>query len=426
MNQNKSIALRRIKQLLVLIFQVSILVDLISGFCQVQLHTYIPICPLLRVIIMAAIIYLLSIRATSTIIRLPLIQFLFFLIASSIWVLIYGFEPNNSVNIGIEIESFSKILYFLLMLDFFIVYRKEIERLDPLRIISIYGLLISAAVVISFLTGFGNETHNMNYGFGSKSYFKGGNDLGLTILYTAVVSSLYLMSRFEWRRAVILLIISSGAILIGSRVGLIGIFSWLTMLIYYIVFIYRPHSQRLRIKLHHFKPIILFIYIIGAWVVSYYLLATFDDFMLYKYSSTGLRTARTLLTDPAEIYISKFYWYEAAFGKGVASLYYFVAQSIGAWIDYRMVEADFHELLGGYGFIGFVVIISPFFYFFFKALKRYFSHPNFTLFAILFVTASFLVIAYVAGHCLRNTMVAPIYAYIVSLMYYEKERSIDK
>ena len=91
-----------------------------------------------------------------------------------------------------------------------------------------------------------------------------------------------------------------------------------------------------------------------------------------------------------------------------------------------MIEADFHELLGGYGLVGFLVLIFPFLYFMIKAIKRYFTHPDFTLFTVLFVTASFLAVAYSAGHCIRNTMVAPISGYMVSLMYYEKKHSLDK
>lgn len=426
MSLNESLTLLRIKQLLIFIFPVSILVDLASGFCTVQLGTYIPVAQLFRVIIMAAITYLLSVRAKPLVIWMILIQILFFILASSFWLIIFDFEPNNGFSPGIEIESFSKILYFLLMPTFFIVYKEEIQQLNPLKIISDYGLIISGAIIFSFLTGFGNSTYGHDYGFGTKSYFKAGNDLSLTILYTSVTSSLYLLSRFGWPRVAILLTISLGGILIGSRVGLIGTSFWLTLLVCYIVFIYRPADHRLRRRFVILKPLILTCYIFCACGVIYYLLSIFDNYMLFKYTSIGLRTARTMLTDPAEVYINRFEWYEAAFGKGMASLYYYVAQSFGSWTDYRMVEADFHELLGGYGYIGFFLIISPFVYFMLAALKQYFSHPDFTLFAILFVTASFLAIAFLAGHCLRNTMVAPIYAYIVSLLFHGKKRPARK
>ena len=355
-----------------------------------------------------------------------LIPTLFFLLASSIWMLIYGFDPNNGFSFGIEIESFSKIIYFLIIITFFIVYREEIERLAPIKIITKYGLIISVAVIISFVTGFGNHTYGLQYGFGSKSYFKAGNDLGLTILYSAVACSIYMMEHFDWRRLIILLTISAGAILVGTRVGLIGILFWLTLLMCYIVFIYRPKDKRMRRRFLRYRPLIFLGYFLCISGVIYYLLSTFDKYMLFKYSSVGLQSARSPLTDPAETYISTFEWYEGIFGKGMAPLYYFVSQSVRAWSEHRMVEADFHELLGGYGFIGFILVISPFFYFMFKALKRYFSHPDFTLFAILFVTSSFLAIAFIAGHSVRNPMVAPIYAYIVSLLYYGKKRLIDK
>ena len=137
-------------------------------------------------------------------------------------------------------------------------------------------------------------------------------------------------------------------------------------------------------------------------------------------------TARSLLTAPVDEYISNLEWYDFAFGRGMSTIYHHVAQSLGNYYDYRIIEADFHELLGGYGLFGFLVFVSPFAYFMIKAFKRYISRPNFTDLAILFVTASFLAVAYAAGHCFRNTMVAPIYGYMVSLMYNGEKHSIDQ
>ena len=88
MSLNKSLTLLRITQLLIFIFPVCILVDLASGFCTVQLGTYIPVAQLFRVIIMAAITYLLSVRAKPLVIWMILIQILFFILASSFWLII--------------------------------------------------------------------------------------------------------------------------------------------------------------------------------------------------------------------------------------------------------------------------------------------------------------------------------------------------
>lgn len=423
MNPIESLTLMQIKRLLILIFPVSIIVDLISGFCTVQLKTYIPIGQVFRVIIMAAIVYLLLKKARPMFIWLTVMPFLFFIFAASFWIIFNGFDPGNGFSPGIEIENFSKLLYLFMCITFFIVYREEIELLDPLKIISSYGFLISAAVIISFITGFGNKSYGSQYGFGSKSYFKAINDLGLTILYCAVVSTIYLMSKFQWKRLLILLTISSGALLLGSRVGLIGIIVWLSIFIGYFVFFFQPRLRRMRRRFRLYKLLIFSTYIICLYNVLAYLFSIFDKYMLYKYTATGLQNARSLLTEPAEIYITNYEWYEAAFGKGLAALYYFVAKAAAPWVEYRVVEADFHELLGGYGLLGFVLFISPFFFFLLKAVKRFFSHPDFTLFAILFVTASFLAIAFAAGHCFRNPMVAPVYAYIVSLLYYGKKSS---
>ena len=425
MNPDEGLILTRIRRLLILIFPLSILVDLISGFCTIQLHTYIPISKFFRIIIMAGALYLLTKRMNFSPIWLTLIPFLFFILAFPSWIIIFGIKPDRGYNLGVEIEGFSRILYFFIIVTFFIVYRKEIRNQHILRIISNYGLLIAVAVIISFVTGYGNYTYSVDHGFGTKSYFKAGNDLGLTILYASVVSSLYIFSRFGWKRVLITLTISLSAILVGSRVALLGTALWVTILMYYIVFIYLPADSLIRKRLKFYKPLIISGYILCVVGIIKFLLSVFDSYMLAKYTADAMMSARSLLTAPAEEYISNLEWFEFAFGRGVSSIYYHVAQSLGTYSTYRMIEADFHELLGGYGLVGFLVLIFPFLYFMIKAIKRYFTHPDFTLFTVLFVTASFLAVAYSAGHCIRNTMVAPIYGYMVSLMYYEKKRSLD-
>ena len=375
---------------------------------------------------MAGASYLLTKRVNISPIWMTLMPFLFFVLAFPLWIIIFGIEPDRGYSLGVEIESLSKILYFFIIVTFFIVYAKEIGQFKPLKVISNYGLVIAVAVIISFVTGYGNHTYGVDYGFGTKSYFKAGNDLGLTILYASVASSLYFFSHFGWKRVLITLTISLSAILVGSRVALLGIALWMTILMCYIVFIYRPTDSLMRKRLKLYKPVIISGYILCVVGAIRFLLSVFDSYMLAKYTADAMMSARSLLTAPAEEYISNLQWFEFAFGRGMSSIYHHVAQSLGTFSAYRMVEADLHELLGGYGLIGFLVLIFPFVYFMIKAIKRYFLQPDFTLFAVIFITASFLAFAYAAGHCFRNTMVAPIYGYMVSLMYYEKKSSLDK
>ena len=375
---------------------------------------------------MAGASYLLTKRVNISPIWMTLMPFLFFVLAFPLWIIIFGIEPDRGYSLGVEIESLSKILYFFIIVTFFIVYAKEIGQFKPLKVISNYGLVIAVAVIISFVTGYGNHTYGVDYGFGTKSYFKAGNDLGLTILYASVASSLYFFSHFGWKRVLITLTISLSAILVGSRVALLGIALWMTILMCYIVFIYRPTDSLMRKRLKLYKPVIISGYILCVVGAIRFLLSVFDSYMLAKYTADAMMSARSLLTAPAEEYISNLQWFEFAFGRGMSSIYHHVAQSLGTFSTYRMVEADLHELLGGYGLIGFLVIIFPFVYFLIQAIKRYFLQPDFTLFAVIFITASFLAFAYAAGHCFRNTMVAPIYGYMVSLMYYEKKSSLDK
>lgn len=150
-----------------------------------------------------------------------------------------------------------------------------------------------------------------------------------------------------------------------------------------------------------------------------------DDFMIAKYSLEGIQNARTGLTDYSIIYINTLDYFKLLFGSGLSCLYFFVGKRFigdnSYDIVYRAVEADFHELIGGYGIIGFIIIVSPFLYFTLKSMNIQIEKPSFLNFGIVFITLSFLFIAFAGGHCFRNTMAAPIYGFVVSLFYHNRQ-----
>lgn len=417
-----------IKSILFLIFPLSIIIDLFNGFTQIQMGIHTPIGQVYRFFVMACILYCIFLKTWNRYYNYLLILFSYFIFVIPIWILESASQGFNGFKLSIEIENIIKIIYFWIIIMFFVLYKHEISSYSPFLLIRNYGLLISGAIILSFITGYGN--HNTEYGFGFKSYFKAGNDLGITILYSGVASSIYLVKKFTYTNLIKICIILSGGMLVGSRVAMVGCLFWIIILIFYLSFIYTSNKAKSKNNIKCKNKILIFKVIIGPLLIMsivffvIYILSFFDQYMLQKFSVEGIQNARTSLTDISILYIKSFDFSKLCWGGGMSCLYYYVGirfKGNGAFEDmYRAVEADFHELIGGYGIMGFIIIISPFVYYAFTSLKLQIKKTSFINFSVLFITTSFLFIAFVGGHCIKNPMVAPVYGFGVSLLYNKK------
>ncbi|MBD5301772.1 MAG: hypothetical protein HDS16_02040 [Bacteroides sp.] len=405
--------------LLLLIFPGSILIDLSTGFTQLQLNLRISVAPVYRTALMIWMMWLILRRQNDIFRKTIFFPILFLLIAFPCWLINIGINNIQGFQVGIEIESFSKIIYFFIVVCFFVNYRYELLKFNLAKIIGNYGFIISTALILSFISGYGNLSHGGDYGFGTKSYFKAGNDLGLTIIYSLVVYSLDLVRRFNLVHLLKVTVIACGGSLIGTRVGLVGSLSWIVILIIYLGFIYSPSSANNKRSLKKFKIFGFPLLALGIIRFISFIISSFDKYMLIRFSLEGIKNARYLLSTYALEYFSSLEGLLILSGSGMSLLYQYVGYKMCFPGQYRMVEADLHELLGGYGVVGLLILFSPFIYFLVRAIKRISKSNSFENFSLLFITSSFIFIAFTAGHCIRNTMVAPIYAYAVSLLFFK-------
>lgn len=418
-----------ISKLLFLIFPLSVIIDLVNGYTQVQLGLHTPIGQIYRIIIMGLSTYCILKNFNKTIILYLSILVFYYLLSYPIWLVDLGLDASSGFNLSIEVENTIKCIYFFLIISFFISYKEIIVKLNPLNIITNYGLLISFSIIFSFITGFGNNSMGEDYGFGTKSYFKAGNDLGITLLYCGVISSIYLIKKFTYLNLIKTFSILASGMLVGSRVAMVGSFFWIIISIVYITFGLKQNDKKYKNTLLIYKIIIGPTLILAIVYLVIFIISMFDNYMINKFSLEGIQRARTSLTDIANIYISNMNVFRICFGAGMSSLYYFVGVRYPGPVSdgmYRAVEADFHELIGGYGILGLIVIVTPFIYFALKACKLQLKKPSFVNFSILFILVSFIFIAFLGGHCFRNAMVAPIYGFISSLLYKRDEYIISK
>lgn len=414
-----------ISLILVLIFPLSVFIDLFNGYTQVQLGIFTPIGQIYRIIVMICLLYCIFQKYRNKYFKYLVVLTSYFVIAFPLWIIGAGFENDNGFNLGIEIENCIKTIYFWIIIMFFALYKYDISYCHPLSIINNYGLFIAVAIIFSYITRYGNNSMGEDYGFGTKSYFKAGNDLGITILYSGIISSFDLVKHFTNRNIIKTFIILSSGMLIGSRVAMFGCLFWLLILILYLSFMYNSHKKVYRNRILVFKLLFVPLIICSLVFLVSFIISMLDDFMIAKYSLEGIQNARTGLTDYSIIYINTLDYFKLLFGSGLSCLYFFVGKRFigdnSYDIVYRAVEADFHELIGGYGIIGFIIIVSPFLYFTLKSMNIQIEKPSFLNFGIVFITLSFLFIAFAGGHCFRNTMAAPIYGFVVSLFYHNRQ-----
>lgn len=408
---------RHFKLILCLLFPMSVMVDLTNGYTQMVMGLHLPIGVLYRGDIFVMLLYhMLKLR------RDNLWKYYFMLMLLT-FVLSFGYwQHKNVINITMELNELIRIVYLILMIIFFKVNMRRLASFDVVRWITNYGFLIALAIILSFLTGWGQNSYGEDYGFGTKSFFKAGNDLGMTLLYASVFASVNLFHWISFVNFFKFIIIVLSMSLVGSRIGIIGailVFS-LTCICY--AFFYKPSTTKEKNK----KKILVAIFIpmlsYGVYLLGSYIYSLFDNYAMNKLTMDSIKSARSFLTDIASEYIDGLRGLSFFLGEGSSTLFQEAAHSLNLGLAYeaKTIEADFHELIGSYGFLGGILILCPFVYYALRSIFLFLRSYSIHNFWALFIFSSFIVLSFLAGHAIKNAMVAPIYAF--STVYFFPNR----
>lgn len=392
-----------------------------NGYAQVQMHIHLPVGWLYRGGITIILLYnLLKLRDER--------WWGYFILMGVTFTLsmIYWLTKGN-VQLSVEFQSIFRIFYILLMIVFFKVNIRKVFAADVVGRIANYGFLIACCITFSYLTGFGNHSYGENYGFGTKSFFTAGNDIGLALVLSSVFSSMVLFRKRTVSNLLKFLLIIASCSFIGSRVGLFGALIVFSISCIYFVFFYHPaltkEKKQKRVMVVMIVPMVCY----GAYLFAYHLFSMFDDYTLNRIAMDSIASARDNLQEAAMKYIKSLEGLSAILGKGQESLSKAIAHSTNVYAftnQYKGAEADFHDLIGSYGFGGGLLILVPFIYFPIRSLFVFFHHRNITQFWGVFVFSAFIAISYSAGHAIMNVMVAPIYGF--SVIYFLTNRNKQK
>ncbi|MGQ4276493.1 hypothetical protein ACQ5ES_05550 [Pseudidiomarina sp. E22-M8] len=90
-----------------------------------------------------------------------------------------------------------------------------------LRGIAYYGWVFGAFMLFSFATGLGIPSYDEGV-YGIKSFYVGGNDIGLAALISLATMLVLLHQRFTWWRLTKILLCCAGLVLLGTKAGWVG------------------------------------------------------------------------------------------------------------------------------------------------------------------------------------------------------------
>lgn len=389
---------------LLLIFPMSIIVDNLNGYLQLQMGLHLPIGVAMKTFIIFLLIPSLWHRMSRLVLFIMLPIFIFvFLYWSEVW----------GADIMIDFRLFLDLLYVYLFINYFYVNIGKYDIKQLMNYVSIYGLMCASIIILCFVLGIGNHSYGEDYGFGTKGFFKAGNDVSLTMLFTLVFSMVYYLKySSSIYRLIICYIIALGMILIGSRIGMILSTVFIICFMIYLMFTKRNIKNKIMVRIG-----ILLILFVGISKLYTSIYGMLDDYALARFTMNSMQNARTGLIVGAEEHINEFDGLAIIIGKGTSSLFAKVASKTTMINDgTRHVEADIYEIIGSYGYVLGCVIMFFFYYLCFRAFGKWIRNMTLETFLMFTLAVLFVFIGALAGHAIRNVMIAPIYGIMSAIV----------
>ena len=383
---------------LLFVLFVSILIDNINGYLQVKYDVYSYVGVVFRLIVFFILL--------KYVLRHKIALSISILITFSLFSLFVSWNYLYNTSIVKEIDQISNILYLYLFVIYFFYEGPRFEARKIFKYVHYYGFTIALIIVICFIFDIGNKSYGEDYGFGTKGFFKAGNDLGLSLIFTLCFSFLY-HKKYSDNNYTLLrsLLIAISCVLIGSRAGMILSF---VITLYYLIYLGYSRSK--------YRVFVVFIVVILMPYMLFKLYSLFDEYTLNRLTLEGFSSARIDLVIIAKQHIDSFDEISFVIGKGASSLLRYVGNSYN-YGEYRAVEQDYYEIVGSYGYGISVLIFSPFIFETLCALNKWFKQSNLDNSFYLMMSVLFLLIGYLAGHAIKNVMLAPLYGILYSIVY---------
>lgn len=127
------------------------------------------------------------------------------------------------IDAAMDIDYLFKFVYTFCILFYFYYYRKVFSLEKLIRLVVYTTSLIGAINIFSMITQTGILSYSDKFGFGYSGYYADGNALGVYMVLAVLLCIWYSFYKRNVFYFLLTFIASVGTILIGSRVGIIGI-----------------------------------------------------------------------------------------------------------------------------------------------------------------------------------------------------------
>ncbi|ANQ25222.1 O-antigen ligase family protein [Vibrio natriegens] len=352
-----------------------------------------------RLVVSAAIFYLLYRRSISTALLVSISYLMFVEIISA-------FNYLEAKGFIYSLVVAYKLFYFLALISVLSFYVKGPEQFYFFNKFIFANLIImSSFIYFSSITGIGNNTYAA--GLGTKSFFSSGNGLGLylgvTTLYIISLSYYNLLNVKRW----LLLFFIFSIVMVGTK----------TAFIFFVVsFLFFVYSSKYKLLYLAFLSL-MSLYYIPILLDSFSKLFEVVLFRLEKSESVWLFLSSgrfDYVFDAFQVYFKDdIDIFRFIFGSGA----FLSFQDPSTVTSYDTLETDFFDVFFMYGFLGLSTYIL-----FCGCLLFYFRDKPLLLIASLLL----ILHSWLAGHVLFNGMSSMCFVFLfVSASYLNKAHALN-
>lgn len=312
--------------------------------------------------------------------------------------------PDGNVAITKDINHLLRRLYpFTVMLTTLWLLNKFGDHTKTLvKGIGHYGVVFALVMLFSLVTGIGDGSYG-DYAFGIKSFFVGGNDIGLAAIISLSVVFAQLYYNVSLINLIRVGIVFIGLVLLGTKAGWAGTIAIAGC--FTLIFLFFFHGRSLYQKT--FKWTLILLVITSFIAASLFVKDNFESFefqlkqaeeildgasprkrLLEAYNRAEASYPETLL----------FLGDGAAFYEAVGREYYLVDNNKGTFDVFKEIEQEWPDLVGGYG-VPYTVFVFAFHGLFIGlTLLLFIRTPSVEHFALSVAVSIYLGHGIFAGH----------------------------
>lgn len=382
---------RKIDIFLLFVYVISLLVDLYNGYVQQILYsdTIIPILYKGGMLLYC----MFFIFQNPAVVKYAYVFIFCYLCCICHWV------TNGYALTGMDlVDDLSRLLYPYVIWAYLATRKVDVDKKLLLHYM-MYGALVAAvAIVGTALLGIGVSSYGEDYGYGTKGFFRAGNDISLVLVMGNAIVSYFMTTTPRLLYMIYSVIITGACMLVGTTAGIIGAFVSYVCLILQLFWVKRSYT-----RLYKFFCLIIVVAGIPLLVDWTQKIINTDAYTMQKFDADRLLTggSRDFLKD-AYLNVQKdFTVGDHVWGLGYQELGKRVGADLGLGV-HRFVELNQYEMTGYYGLIlGGIILLIPI-VFLLKYLIDCVRRRETFSYWMTIVIGLFVAHGWVAGHAYNN------------------------